>query len=708
MTLSTPLSEVPRVGPVYEKRLKKLGITTVGDLLFHFPRAYEDLRNVTSIAQAKKEEGNVCVKGRVLKIRKGRTLRKHMSLVQAAVEDDTGTMQVVWFNQPYLTDTLKEGEEVYLAGKMARGSASAYLSNPAYEKAKALPMHTGRIVPVYAQTLGLTSRWLRFMVSGILQNAQGLSESLPPTLLQERGFPPIVKALQDIHFPNTPKEAEASRRRFAFEELFYLFLFVLSERKKLAAAKAPVIPFEPSLLQRFTSSLPFQLTEAQRKAAWRILKDLEKPRPMNRLLQGDVGSGKTVVAAMAALSARKAGLQTAFMAPTEILAQQHFKTLSLLFAPFKLKVALLTGKSDRWTSPKLPREPIEISRKKLLEKVKAGDMEVLVGTHALIQDKVRFGNLGLIVLDEQHRFGVRQRAKLQAASRKGHTLLVPHLLSMTATPIPRTLTLTLYGDLDLTLLDELPQGRKPVLTQVIAPEERKLAYKAVRKEIQKGRQVFVICPRIEEKSEIRNTKYEINSKFLPSLEVKSVKAEYERLSKEVFPDLRVAMLHGKLAQKEKEAVMRKFQRGTIDILVSTSVVEVGVDVPNATVMLIEGAEHFGLAQLHQFRGRVGRSAYQSHCFLFTESSSSRAASRLKALEESSSGFELAEKDLKLRGPGDLAGVKQWGMPDFAMEQLTNLPLVEEAREAALQILDEDIRLEHYPLLKEKVEKLRER
>ncbi|MBI2642618.1 MAG: ATP-dependent DNA helicase RecG [Candidatus Wildermuthbacteria bacterium] len=446
-------------------------------------------------------------------------------------------------------------------------------------------------------------------------------------------------------------------------------------------------------MKRFTQKLPFTLTDSQKRSAWQVLKDLENPRPMNRLLEGDVGSGKTAVAAMAALSVAKAGYQTVFMAPTEILAQQHFKSVGSLLAPFKLTIGLLTGTSDRFISPKLPNDSIEASRTKLLKMALEGKTHVLIGTHALIQDKVRFGKLGLVIIDEQHRFGIKQRAKLLHRS-----TLIPHLLSLTATPIPRTLALTVYGDLDLSLIAELPKGRKEIITKVVSPEERKKTYSFIASEVKRGRQVFVICPRIEPKTD--------EEKLIT--EVKTVKEEYEKLSKGVFPKLRVGMLHGKMGKTEKEEVMKRFRLGRIDILVSTSVVEVGVDIPNATVMLIEGAERFGLAQLHQFRGRVGRAEHQSYCFLLTESSSPGIFSRLRAMQKAKNGFELAEMDLRIRGAGSFTGTKQWGIADFAMTQLTNLELVEETREAAKNLLEKDITLKAYPLLKAKVKELRDK
>lgn len=683
-----------------------MGITTARDLLFHFSRTYEDFSNITKIKDAHEGE-TYCVCGKILEIKDVRTFRKRLSITHAIVQDDTGPIRVLWFNQPYLAQSLHEKDDICIAGKVARNKEGLYFSSPTYEKIRDIQTkqttnyklqttnytHVGRIIPVYPETIGVSSRWLRYMIKTLLsQLPSTIPETLPENILREQGFLPIREALWKIHFPESLAHAKKASERFSFEELFHISLFILSERKKIASVKAPVIPFSPEIMKRFTHSLPFQLTEDQKKAAYYILKDMEKPRPMNRLLEGDVGSGKTVVATMAALSAVKAGYQVAFMAPTEILAQQHLKTVAQLLTPFKISIGLVTGKTDRYISPKLPNDWIEVSRKKLIEKVLEKEINVLVGTHSLIQEQVKFENLALLVVDEQHRFGVKQRMQLLH-----RTTLIPHLLSMTATPIPRTLALTIYGDLDLTLIKQMPQGRKKIITEIVAPQQRNKAYEAIGEQIEQGRQVFVICPRIER-----------TEKTPGGAEVKTVKEEHEKLSKEVFPDYNVGMLHGKLAQKEKEQIMRQFKFGKIDILVSTSVVEVGVDIPNATVMMIEGADRFGLAQLHQLRGRVGRSEYQSYCFLFTESYSVTTRQRLKAIKEAENGFELAEHDLKIRGPGDFAGTKQWGIPDFAMQQLTNLELVEKARESARKILEEDITLAKYPVLKQKVRDLREK
>ncbi|MCH7828688.1 ATP-dependent DNA helicase RecG [Patescibacteria group bacterium] len=690
MQLTTPLSEVPRIGPVYQKRLKTMGITTCRDLLFHFPRMYHDLSTITPIGKAK-EGFEYCFQGTLGELQEMRTYRKRISVVEGVLSDKTGSIKVVWFNQPYLKDTLSLRQEVFLAGKVVRDQNGIHLQSPAYEKMSRNPIHMARLVPVYQETRGVSSKWLRFVIHMVLDSLKNIQDTLPSSLLKERGFPSLKDALFSIHFPNNPKDAQLARKRFSFEELFFISLFVLTERKKLSEVKAPVVAYAPDIMKRFTSKLSFELTDAQKKAAWHILKDMEKPRPMNRILQGDVGSGKTVVAAMASLAAVKAGYQAVLMAPTEVLAQQHFKTVGESLALFRITIGLLTGKTDRFISPKLPNDSIEISRKKLLKRVKEGTVDVLIGTHALIQDKVKFNNLALVIIDEQHRFGVQQRKKLQHRSQ-----LIPHFLSMTATPIPRTLAMSVYGDLDPTIIDELPKGRKRIETKIVAPEERAKAYKFIAKEVKKGRQVFVICPRIEKVEEGEKS------------ELKTVKEEYEKLSRDVFPGFEVAMLHGKMGAPEKEQIMRRFKRGKTDILVSTSVVEVGVDIPNASVMMIEGADRFGLAQLHQFRGRVGRSRYQSYCLLFSESKSAATKQRLKALLESENGFQLAERDLELRGPGDFSGNKQWGLPDFAMKNLANLPLVQETREAAEKLLEQDISLKNHPLLKKRVEELREK
>ncbi len=719
MNLTTPIEEIPRVGLIYQKKLKKLGIKNIRDLFFHFPHRYEDFSKIIPISKAE-AGGPFCFQGEILDTKNIYTSRKRMVLTQATIGDETGKLKVIWFNQPYLINTFKKGDYVCLAGKIAKKGSAKYLSSPAYEKISPTSntqhltsnlTHTGRLIPVYPETEGLSSRWLRFIVKPLLIKLKNqISDSLPEKIRKKYDFLPLQKAIWQIHFPDSLKLAKEAKKRFAFEELFNLSLFVLRERLKLAREKAIPIPLNLALIKEFIKSLSFKLTAAQKKSAWQILKDLEKPRPMNRLLEGDVGSGKTVVAMMAALNVAKAGFQIAFMAPTEILAKQHFQELIKFFKNFNLDIGLLTGKEDKFFSRKLKNEVIEISRKKLLEKTKKGEIDILIGTHALLQDKVKFGNLALVTLDEQHRFGVEQRAKLCKSSKDTNgKKIIPHLLSMTATPIPRTLSLTIYGDLDLSIIDELPKGRKKIITKIVQSKDKKETYNFIRAEVKKNRQVFVICPRIEPvKTSPENLDGELSQQVLSWMEVKAVKDEYQKLSKEIFPDLKIGMLHGKMKTQEKEKVMKDFKDKKIDILVSTSVVEVGIDIPNATVMMIEGSEKFGLAQLHQFRGRIGRSDFQSHCFLFTDAPGLVTNRRLRALLSCENGFELAEKDLLIRGPGDFSGSRQWGIPDLTMASLTDVFLVEKAREEAQEILQEDPGLKKYPQLRERLEEFGKR
>jgi len=706
MNLSTAIEDIPRIGPIYQRKLKKLGIKTVQDLFFHFPRRYEDFSNLIPISKVKINEIST-IYGKILGIETKRTWKRKMFLTEAIIEDKAGAIKAVWFNQPYLTKTLRKGDYVFLSGKVTISKNGVYLSNPIYEKGDLSSdlTHTGRLIPVYPETAGLSSRWIRYILKPLLTDLQNqINETLPEEIIKKYNLMPVKKALWEVHFPSSVELSQKAQDRFSFEELFYIQLFVLRERNRLNKEKSVSLPIKLETIQNLVKSLSFKLTDAQKKSAWQILKDLERPRPMNRLLEGDVGSGKTVVAAMAVLNTVKQGYQAAFMAPTEILSKQHFQEIAKLLQDFKVNIGLLTGKQDQFRSKKLKNQVIEISRKKLLEKIANGEMDILIGTHALIQDKVKFGKLGLVVLDEQHRFGVEQRAKL---CRKQD--IIPHLLSMTATPIPRTLALTIYGDLDLSLIDELPKGRKKIITQVIKPEERKKTYDFIRKEVKKKRQVFVICPRIEK----TNDNEQLSEAQMSWAKVKAVEEEYEKLSKEIFPDLNIGILHGKMATKEKENIMSAFAKGyggknKIDILVSTSVIEVGIDIPNATVMMIEGAERFGLAQLHQFRGRVGRARYQSYCLLFTDSHAKKTHQRLKALISSEDGFALAEKDLEIRGPGDFKGARQWGIPDLMMNSLKDISLVEKTRESAKQILQKDPQLKKYPQLLAKLGKFRER
>src|SRR3989344_5250702 len=590
--LNTPIESAARVHRRIIPALKRLGIRTLRDLLFHFPLRYDDFSNEKNIAGIFPGE-TVTVRGVIEKISVHQTFRKRMALTEAVVRDETGKIKVVWFNQPFLAKNLKEGFLVRLSGKVAKGPGGVYLQNPSYERVgeRERAIHTGGLVAVYPETQGITSRWLRYLVSNFIKLRQSIADPIPPDILKRNNLPRLSEALFAIHFPKTQEEARGAERRFVFEDLFMIQLRALRERMALKKERAPQIPLDVPRIKEFVGSLAFGLTDAQRRSLWEIANDLAKPSPMNRILEGDVGSGKTVVAAAALFLVVRAGFRAVFMAPTEILARQHLHTLERLFAPFGISVGYRTGAEKR-----------------------AVDSHIVVGTHALIQKGVAFDSLGLVIIDEQHRFGVDARAHL---IKKGSGAFLPHFLSMSATPIPRTLALTIYGDLDVSLLDEMPKSRKPIITKVIDPKERNSTYEFIRREVKKGRQVFVICPRIDMPDEPKVKTERAFQQQLLLADVKSVKEEYKKLSTNIFPDLKVAMLHGKmpakshtafrrgrrnaqaLGGKSKEEVMKDFRDGKIDILVSTSVVEVGVDIPNASVMMIEGAERFGLAQLHQ-------------------------------------------------------------------------------------------------------------
>ncbi len=690
MNFSTSISSLPYVGPVYQKRLEKLKIKTVGGLLFHFPLRYEDLSKKASISSISKR-GRYTVIGEVEDVSSGKTSRKKFTFSQITIKDPS-LISAVWFNQPYLVRNFEDGEKVLLSGNVEYFNGELQFVNPFYEKIKDGDFL--KIMPVYPETEGVSSKWLRFIIKSALSKVK-TTETLPGEVIKENNLYSLAEALKEIHFPSSISSAKKAQERFSFERLFLLHLFVLKQKMALLEEKSVSIPVNIEKIQELVSKLPFQLTDGQKKASWQILKDIEKNVPMNRLLEGDVGSGKTIVAVIASLAVIKAGHQVAIMAPTEVLAKQHFDETAKLLWHFKIDIGLLTGKKDKLRSKKLKGDTLEISKEKLIEKAKKGEVDLLVGTHSLIQDKVKFKSLALVVLDEQHRFGVEQRARLCLKKDSG----VPHLLSMTATPIPRTLALTLYGDLNLSIIKEMPKERKKIITKLISPKKRDDAYSFIKKEIKKGRQAFFICPKIEESKSSKKTAWS---------GLKSVEEEKERLEKEVFPEFRIGMLHGKMKSTGKEKIMKDFRNKKTDILVSTSVIEVGIDVKNASVMVIEGAEMFGLSQLHQFRGRVGRGEFQSYCFLFTNSSNLKTKRRLGALLTSRDGFELAEKDLEIRGPGDFLGKRQWGSADFTMDALKDIELIEKTREAAKRLLEKDPLLKNYPVLKKRVATLKEK
>jgi len=657
------------VGPKMAEKLKRLGIETVRDLIFYWPRTWMDFSTLRKIAGLRIDE-EVIIKGKILSVEAVRSPKKWLSIINVKFADDTSEIKVTWFNQSFLANTLKEGDEWILAGKVGWDfkNKCKTLSPVQMEK-------EGVILPIYPLTEGITQKFLRKIIKPQLVRLENDIEFLPAEIIKKEELLHLTEAIQNIHFPQNHQKLAEAKKRLAFDELFLTALRFLSVKYELQQNNAPVMKIDENLLKDFVSTLPYKLTNAQRKTAWEIIKDLARKNPMNRLLEGDVGSGKTVVAAMAAVVVNSNKYQTVWLAPTEILANQHFENVTKLVAPFKIKTGLLTSAN---------------------KKADLQNDDLLIGTHALIQKNIQIPNLGLIIIDEQHRFGVAQRAYLRsknlASTSKVEERVLPHLLSMTATPIPRTLALALYGDLDISIIDELPAGRQEIVTKIIEPKNRTKAYEFIEKEIKAGRQAFVICPLIEETESTKLNLFETDRK--------SVVAEHEKLSKKIFPKFKVGLMHGKLKSRDKDAVMTDFKNKKIDILVSTAVVEVGIDIPNATVMMIESAERFGLAQLHQFRGRVGRGTHQSYCFLFSDSDSAKTKDRLSAMEKTNNGFELAQKDLELRGPGELIGLAQSGLEDLKMARLTDTINLSRARAAAEKIIENG--LDRYPALCEKL------
>lgn len=642
MNLLSSLEKVKGVGVKTAEQFGAAGLKTVDDLLNFLPRTHEDFSEVLKISDI--HPGKVTIKARCEKVAT-RPVRRGLKITTATLADDTGKLQAVWFNQPYRATQLAGDDEFFFSGEFEFNYNKYQLTNPSAEKVSDMPVQTDRILPVYRAIKGLKSQLVRKILAELRPLVTMLPETLPENIVKDEKLYSRSDALLGMHFPKNAEDIVKARERLAYEELFQLLLASQFNRQENAKLEGWHIPFNQKVIANFVSQLPFELTGAQRRAAWEIIQDFERKTPMNRLLQGDVGSGKTVVAGLAAMQAAHEGFQTAFMAPTEILASQHAETLQKLLSPFDINVGLLTG-SVKGTA-----------RKTLYEQIKQGAVHVIVGTHALIQETVEFQKLGFVVIDEQHRFGVNQR---QALLGKGEHM--PHLLAMTATPIPRSLALTLYGELDVSILNELPKGRKPIATKIWSPNSRAQLYEKIDTEIAKGRQAYVICSLIDEN---------------PDNEVKSVTEEYKKLQNSLFKHRRIGLLHGKLKADEKDAVMQRFAGGELDILVSTTVVEVGVDVPNATAMLIEDADRFGLSQLHQLRGRVGRSEHQSYCYLMM-SDSSKPSQRLREIEKSNDGFYLAEVDLRLRGPGEIYGRAQHGALNLQIATLSDTKLIARA------------------------------
>lgn len=713
MRIDSPISTLSRINELHAEALKRLKLSTIRDLLYHFPTRYADSREVTATMNF--EPGKpVTLYGVMEKVQVRRSFRGHVPMTEAHVADQTGVVRAIWFNQAYIGKMYPDGTKVKVSGVVQSDKKGVFLSNPSIERAPDVIPDAGDslfhdhvapefLTPVYRETKGITSNYLYTLIKkavagGVLND---ISDPVPPHVLKRLHLPELKDALLYIHFPKEEKLTVAARKRFAFEEIFYMQLKQYKERQLAQGSLAYQISTSDEDIENFMASFSFVPTNAQREAVRSIMEDMRRKHPMGRLLEGDVGSGKTFVAATIAYatlltSVSKNGqpLQVAYMAPTEILARQHFESFIAYFEGTGVEIGLLTGAGCKKFPSKTNAEGFtDISRTQLLKWTADGRVSIIIGTHALIQKSVTFANLALVIIDEQHRFGVKQRkalAEKQTEKRKE----LPHLLSMTATPIPRTLALTMFGDLDLTVIDEMPKDRKKIVTETISARKRKEVYEHIRKELQSGRQAYVICPRIDEQDEEEQQKRTL----------KSVKEEARRLGEDIFPEFVVDILHSKMKKEEKEEVMQDFLAKKSDVLVATSVVEVGVNVPNATVIVIEHADRFGLAQLHQLRGRVGRSEYQSYCYLFTESTGEGTERRLKNLVEAKNGFELAELDMQSRGIGALMDGKQWGMSDLAMEAIRNPKLVEVARAEARELIDNDLDLQSYPDLAQLVMK----
>lgn len=718
VSLNSKLSDVVRVLDKQGKALARLGITTVGDLLYHFPVRYSSMSEISTISQAQ-EDTLVTIYGVVSNLKVGKTYRSKVPMAQATLTDlENNSINLTWFNQAFVAKTLKEGEILKLTGKVSIGNHGKSLINPEFEKLETMPIDTGDSLftesdnqhdfgfPVYRESRGVTSKWIYHTILKLLKTdvLERIEDPLPVHIREAYTLPRLATALVWIHAPRSESDAKAAKKRFSFEEIFLIQLRNQQRRYFHQQKFSYQLEVDEQLISQFINRFPFTPTDAQQDAVSAILGDMSSPAPMSRLLEGDVGSGKTFVAAVASYATimnrprKKSGtsfdfgrLQVAYMAPTEVLATQLFENFITYFEGTGIQIGLLTGSGCRKFPSKVDREAwTAISKSQLNKWIANGEIPIVIGTHSLIQKSVAFKDLALAIVDEQHRFGTQQRMKLSSKDER-----LPHYLSMTATPIPRTLALTIYGDLDLSVIDSMPTGRKPVRTEVIQnnPEMRRQVYEDIRKRISEGRQAYVICPRIDEPDPSKES----------ALQLKSVRAEAERLSRHEFKGLRIDIMHSKMKKAEKETVMEKFYNHEIDVLVSTSVVEVGVNIPNATSIIIEGAERFGLAQLHQLRGRVIRSEHQAYCYLFADVKSDKTSERLRALVEAKNGFELAEMDLYIRGTGDLAGMKQWGISDLAMEAIKNVKMVEYARKEARNIIENDPLLENFPELHKIIE-----
>jgi ATP-dependent DNA helicase RecG len=716
MNLGDKLENKFRLDETQKKALRKLGIFTVSDLLFYFPIRYSDISEIKNINDLIGGE-NATIYGKISKLKTKKAFKSKIPMGEGYIEDLTGKIKIIWFNQPYLAKMIKEGQTVKMTGKIMQNKNGIYLANPEIENTPnlAIDKHDtlfnkeqkeefGLSYPVYRETRGITSKWFYHAISKIIKEKtlDDLTDYIPKEILEKYNLPSLKSALIWTHMPKNKKDRDVARKRFAFEEVFFIQLERQKARLEYRENKAFQINIKEEEINKFLSQFPFKPTNSQNNSIKTVLEDLKKEYPMSRLLEGDVGSGKTLVAgaiSYAVVNERPinkelnkkqdfGNLQVAYMVPTEILATQHFESFIKYFKNLNINIGLITGKTCRKFPSKInPEGWTDISKAQLLKWVANGEIPILIGTHTLIQKKVMFKHLALVIIDEQHRFGTKQRRELVKKDN-----IYPHLLSMTATPIPRTLALTIYGDLDLSLLEEMPTGRKPIITEIITANKREETYEDIKKELENGRQLYVICPRIDEPDPDKEM----------ALNVKNATAEAKRLKEKIFKNYEIGVLHSKMTKQKKEEVMEDFSSGKTDILVATSVVEVGVNVPNATIIIIEGAERFGLAQLHQLRGRVIRSNHQAYCYIFADAKSQKTIDRLNALKTAKNGFELSELDLTLRGAGELGGGKQWGITDLGMEAIKNIKMVEVARREAIRLTTEDKELTKYPILKQKI------
>lgn len=688
MLLTTPISEFKGVGNAKTRNFKQLGINTTEDLLFYFPFRYDDFSKTSKIADLQVGEV-VHVNGQIELIQNRRSPRRRMNLTECLINDGTESLRVLWFNQPFLTRNLKAGDQISLAGRVTEDYLGLLMSSPQYEKSNVKSIHTEGIVPIYHLTSTLTQKVLRSAIARVINLVELINDWLPANIIYKYKLISLKESIREIHFPKDETGLANAKHRLGFNELFLMQLRAQRQKQEFAKLKALMINFYETETKKFVVDLPFDLTASQKLSAWEIIQAMSSAKPMLRLLQGDVGSGKTVVACLAMLNVTLNNKQSALMAPTEILAYQHFKTLSEFFKKEKISMALLTS-GYQLLIHKDDSESKIVTKKEIIKLLASGEIDIIIGTQALIQTNIVFKNLALTVVDEQHRFGVEQRKLLTQKVKAG---MAPHLLSMTATPIPRSLALAIYGDLDISLIKDMPAGRKKVLTKVITEDKRQSAYDFIIKELKEGNQAFVICPLIDESDK---------------LGIKSVKAEYEKLSNGVFKDYKIGLLHGKMKSPEREKVLNDLVDNKINVLVATSIIEIGIDIPKATVMMVEEADRFGLAQLHQYRGRVGRRNDQGFCFLMTSVTQQATNHRLEAMTKFDSGFDLANADLKFRGPGEVYGLAQKGFPELKMANFYDTELIKQARDAALEVLAQDEDLTKLTVIKQELGEWEER